>query len=1157
MAAPWERYNQPANLQVPQGPWTQFAAPQAQPTREQMMRLQAEERLARERAENPGLDALSAPGAAETAIRGIPILGGFVDEAKAGISAGANALTGGYIGQPYDEALEYERARHRRSDAEHPVANTVTKLAGGVAMAPLTPVLRANTVLGNIAAGGVTGAGYGYGHGFAEGEGGFDERLGTAADYAKLGGAFGAALPAATALASGAFNTVRTAAPQIAARLPGRAADNIADDIIATRIERSGMTPQQIEAELVAGQNAARFGANSQAHLPEMLADTSDTMQRLTGSVYRQGGRAGEQVRDALETRQRGDPNQMSRFGTGDTGQRGQIDDALSRALQLRTSASARATDRQIAAEQAREGRRLYEEAYRNSEDFDLGPAIVGLGLTRQQYTGPFRQVLDRASALFEAPSMGAITRGNRNFYGMDIRRFDAAKKQLDDMIESAQRSGENNLARELTTFKGNLLNQVHATDDAGNATRNLGYRDARNAWGSAAENREAIELGRAALREGSEVSLEQYHSLTPGQQVLFRQGFLEGVRNATGRLRPGNDATLPFQSARVQDLLREIIPNSHARNAVFADRSGNFGEYISRQQRIGSTNNRVLGNSATAQRLQDDAEFAADALSRVMVGLRGLTNAGIEVVGAILTRATAYRQDVAEALARRLVNADHGQQVQLLRTLQGRIGPQRFQTLMQELDRAIPTAPGALGGETPQAPAALPPPDRFEPPMRLGGPKEGDQDAEARRQMFIERFGVDPNQSAGDFALDTLKNFAGQAAPTVAGAALGPVLRGAGAVARAFPNATRTGLAALGITGASSGAGRTDEVSEVDRMMGQSASQLQKDQQMLEQLVGQRQSLDQQRAKAVEERDAQLKGKDGRKGGRGPVYKAKEEEVQRITNEMTTLDSSIADIRKRTSPEYQADVKKSIEAEQARQNILDTSRKPFEEQYPTLAKWWWLAPAGAGLLTASFLKGGLGGQISARLQNTRWWQAVNDAKNAATPTARAEARILAEKYEKAIPKETWKSTASTYGSAASIGALEGAGVANIPEFHDLFLPPKNPERRAYEEYIRRLPNNHPEIQRTIELLKSIPEDNPDRKAAIEHFGQIKPFIVKSVEGALEGAFGAMFGTTVGKAVGPKETARPRPETQALSTAHKARVKANSSGTRKRLSPPK
>lgn len=691
-----ERLHQRFYSDIPRQEFDQRVGFSPENARDSELRRQANEQLTREREENPALDALRAPGGAENAIRGIPIVGGLVDEARAGVGAAANWATGGRVGQPYDEGLAYERARHRRYDEENPVASTVTRLAGGLAAAPVTPVIQGVTTLGRIAGGAATGAGYGAAHGFAEGEGGFGNRMATAGEYGALGAGVGAALPAAMTVAGWGNNAMRQAVPWVAARLPGRDAGRIADDILASRIDRSGQSLTDVRRDLAAGQEAARFDSNSRAQLPEMIADTSDSMQRLTGSVYRQGGRAGEIVRDALETRQRGNPNQISRFASGDTGQRGQIDDALSRALRLSTSESARSTERRIAADQAREGRRLYDEAYRQSEPFEIRTPMNEFGYVRQQYSGPFRAALDRAAALFEAP-MGAMTRG---FGRMDIRRFDAAKKQLDDMIEGARRAGENNLARELTVFKNNLLEQVHGADGA----RNAAYRTAREAWESAAENREAVELGRAALRESSEVSVEQFRQLTPSQQTFFRQGFLESARNALGSRRPGNDATMPFQNARVQDLLREIIPNSspRARSAatagVFGDRSGRFGEYMRRQERMGSTRNRVLGNSATAQRHQDDAQFAADALSRVMMGPRGWTSAGLEVVGAALMRATAFRQDVAESLAQRLVEADPQAQLRILAALRQRMGPDRFGEFVSHINRSVPAASSSVG---------------------------------------------------------------------------------------------------------------------------------------------------------------------------------------------------------------------------------------------------------------------------------------------------------------------------------------------------------------------------------------------------------------------------------------------------------------------------
>src|SRR5690606_18139238 len=110
--------------------------------------------------------------------------------------------------------------------------------------------------------------------------------------------------------------------------------------------------------------------------------------------------------------------------------------------------------------------------------------------------------------------------------------------------------------------------------------------------------NREAIELGRAALRENSEISVEQYNALTTGQQQLFRIGFLESLRNALGTKRPGDDITQLFQQQRVRDLMSAIIPRSQKKTDVFYNRPERFGNLMEREARMVQTRNAVLGNS-------------------------------------------------------------------------------------------------------------------------------------------------------------------------------------------------------------------------------------------------------------------------------------------------------------------------------------------------------------------------------------------------------------------------------------------------------------------------------------------------------------------------------------------------------------------------------
>ena len=614
---------------------------------------------------------------------GIPIIGGLLDEASAGINAGLAALTDNRIGQPYDEGLALTRERSRQADEANPALAFGSKAVAGLATggAILRVAASAPTVLGRMWQGLKAGTPIGAVEGFTRGEGGIAERVDSAKTGAAVGGVAGFALPGLAAAASRGYGAAADlVSPAITRMRHGPEA--AADEILARRIAREGSTPAAKRLDLQKGQAAATFGQNSQAQLPEAIADTSDAMQRLTGSVYRSGAEAGNAVKGALQARQKGPDNQYGQpAADAAPAQRDRILEDVERALRIRSSDTARNTDRKIMAQQAREGARLYQIAREQSEDFDLAPQLEALAERMQMYPGPFADKLKAAGDLFVRQSDEGGTLVN------NVTQFDASKKALDDMIEAAQRSGENNMARELTEFKNGLLGAVHGAD----GSRNTAYRTARQAWGTAAENREAIELGRSALRDGSEISAENFAALNPGQQQLFRLGFLESVRNATARTRPGNDATMLFQEPRVRELLNAIIPQPRRRTAAFANRRERFGEVMRREERMGQTRQAVIGNSATAQRQMDDAEFTGDTIRTMYDRFRhspGLLNMGLEAIGATMQRVFDYRQDVALALAQRLLTTDRTVQNQILRRLQRRGGPDVFQRFAEQIDQ-------------------------------------------------------------------------------------------------------------------------------------------------------------------------------------------------------------------------------------------------------------------------------------------------------------------------------------------------------------------------------------------------------------------------------------------------------------------------------------
>lgn len=684
---------------------------------------------------------------------GIPLIGGFLDEATAGVQGGLNVVSGGRVGMPYDEALAFERARQRQATAADPAEATIGQLgaglvAGGPIFSRITP---AATLAGRVVQGAAVGGGVGAVEGFARGEGGFADRAENAGNSAEGGAILGLALPVAGAGATRAIGKTADLINPTLTRLRA-GPDEAADEILARRIAQEGSTPAQKRLDLQKGQAVdSRLNTNSNATLPETLADTSDAMQRLTGSLYRTGGEAGNFVKQELQTRQRGPENPFApqEANAAPSGQQARVMDATERALLVRSADTARRTDTQIMAQQARDGRRLYQEARDSSEPFNLQPVVDGVALKAQEYPPPFAQKLQQAVDLFTRPvkaggaaredamvqniqrmmedqdlkaarmapgpkldqlhedysvkirraleDLDTVRAQNRIYAAQrapvdNVARVDAGKKALDDMIDQAQRAGEGNLVRELSDVKDQVLNAVHRPDKAGNPTINKTYAQARQTWGSAAENRNAIELGRSALRDGSEIGVENFRDLSQGQQQLFRLGFMESLRNRIASNKPGNDITQLFQQNRVQELMGEIIPRSRGSNAVFANRPERFGNLLNREQRMVQTRNAVLGNSATAQRIQDDMGFAGDALAGMWNRFRQsptLSNMAFEAIGTGIQKIFGYRQDVALALARRLLEQDPTVRNQILRRLQSRGGPGRLQQLADHIDRS------------------------------------------------------------------------------------------------------------------------------------------------------------------------------------------------------------------------------------------------------------------------------------------------------------------------------------------------------------------------------------------------------------------------------------------------------------------------------------
>ena len=262
MAGPWERYAATAE-NLSSGPWSKYGAKELPP-------------------QDPLITKLQEPGAAQRILRGVPGLGGALDEIGAAGDAAVKFLTGGRSGEDYDTALERRRQAIRKSDAENPIRNTLEAIGGGIATAAALPMARvfsnpvAPTVATSAADAGLNAAIYGGLAGFTEGEGGLTNRLSNASGMAQYGALFGLGLGGAgqylaNRAAATPVQSVTQSADDIGIRIPqfmegGRASQNIAgklgaipfvgDDInnaVARTRTQTGNAAQNISDNLAGG----------------------------------------------------------------------------------------------------------------------------------------------------------------------------------------------------------------------------------------------------------------------------------------------------------------------------------------------------------------------------------------------------------------------------------------------------------------------------------------------------------------------------------------------------------------------------------------------------------------------------------------------------------------------------------------------------------------------------------------------------------------------------------------------------------------------------------------------------------------------------------------------------------------------------------------
>lgn len=599
-------------------------------------------------------------------------LGSWLDEANAATASILPEMLGG---RPYDEALAYQRAKNELADKESTVVGKLpvigdvtvgglTKLAGGIASAPVTPMARVfqgATLAPRVGNAALTGAGYGALYGAGEGEGVAD-RATDAAMGAAIGGTIGAAAPL---VASGVSNTVAAARNRMSPIAPEVAGyDRNAVNRLTRVAQDSGVDLQ-----------AAR------ANGPEgMLADANGAFRDVTEAIAQQPGRQRQVVQNALEQRADGAPQRI----------RTELNSSLGAPVDLR------AMEQAIRQQYNQQAAPFYRQFYQTQIPVDQN--LVGI---LQAVPDDVWPRVNRMMRMERVDPNNVMSTG----HGIDL-----IKRSLDDSARAAGRGTNeerlySNLARDLREHVDSLLSP-------GNPAQSP-WAQGRAIAGEGIGGREALETGSRVF--SSKMDPNQLRADMAGMSAMerdmVRAGGRTDLRNVMGRAATNFG---PSGDAAARRTLNNDFNRENVRE-IAGPRADRLLNTIDAEGEFATTANQVLSNSATARRQAGRDIVPRQYDQSNAVGLRGTSLTGIVAEGAarianIVTAGALNERNarIATDMARMLVQRG-AQRDDVVRGLmaesrkQGLTNQQRarIRTVVRDIVRGTaPTAIDAMTGE-------------------------------------------------------------------------------------------------------------------------------------------------------------------------------------------------------------------------------------------------------------------------------------------------------------------------------------------------------------------------------------------------------------------------------------------------------------------------
>lgn len=575
----------------------------------------------------------------------------FADEIEAALKSGSIS------NKDYKDQLARVRAGIKEYEQQYPGRAFAGELMGGLAptaaaliAAPFTggatlPAVAAGTAriatkvptLGGIA---LRGTGYGAASGAVSGaggaEGGFGNRATSGALGAVTGGAFGGATPLLTSAVSSGGKAVKSVFT------PTRPQDvlNKSQELIAKKLAQEGLDPvvlaqQQAQRNLTLGSK------------DETLADyAGESMRRLARGAMAIPQAAQTETRQMLIERARGagpritqDITDLTAVGARD------IQDVADEIIRNRSALASP----------------LYEQA-RSAGQIN-SPALDNL-LTKSK---DIQQAINEAKRL---PQFADLADN-------DMVMLDKAYKYVGGIANQARKEGKTNRANDLDDLRVSLLNAIQEKVPV--------YGQAVKTFADESLLNDALEAGSTKFlkKKPAEINRELAKFSDDSERQMYRLGAIQSVRDDIyGETETKSIADKYLNSREMRDRMRTIF-NSEGEYESFV-------KNLERERQMAITRSRIEGGSPTAPIGQDIAELSGPAPSEIISAggqlMRGdLVGGGLNLMGQLVPRMQGLNENVAEQVARSVLNPSFAQQQQLLTNLSPVMDELRRRALQQQ----------------------------------------------------------------------------------------------------------------------------------------------------------------------------------------------------------------------------------------------------------------------------------------------------------------------------------------------------------------------------------------------------------------------------------------------------------------------------------------